>query len=50
MKVDGKLNAKALIELGLGPKYDRNLALPVPASGGAVLADDGRQQFDLQRQ
>lgn len=49
LKVDGKIDSKALIQLGLGPQYDRNLALPVPSAGGAVLADDNRLQLDPQR-
>jgi len=40
VKVDGKIDSKVLIALGLGPKYDSNLSLPVPgASGGVVSAD-----------
>lgn len=49
VKVDGKIDSKMLIALGLGPKYDNNLSLPVPggAGGGVVAADQNYN--DLQR-
>ncbi len=40
VKVDGKLDSKVLIALGLGPKYDSNLSLPVPGASGSVVAAD----------
>lgn len=46
-KIDGKIDSRALIALGLGPKYDDNLNLPVPGSSGVVVADDAKN--DLQR-
>lgn len=46
-KMDGKIDSRILIALGLGPKYDENLSLPVPGSGGVVVAEDGKN--DLQR-
>jgi peptidoglycan hydrolase-like protein with peptidoglycan-binding domain len=49
VKVDGKIDSKMLISLGLGPKYDTNLSLPVPGAGGVVTADDSKQQQDQQR-
>ncbi len=50
MKVDGKLDSKLLIELGLGPKYDANLRLPVPSSSGVVVsADDEKLDGALPR-
>lgn len=40
-RVDGKIDSKMLIALGLGPKYDNNLNLPVPGgSGSGVVAAD----------
>jgi peptidoglycan hydrolase-like protein with peptidoglycan-binding domain len=47
VRVDGKIDSKMLIALGLGPKYDSNLSLPVPSASGIVLADDSKQ--DQQR-
>lgn len=43
VRVDGKIDSKILIALGLGPKYDNNLNLPVPSgsSGTVVAADQG---------
>ncbi len=41
VRVDGKIDSKMLIALGLGPKYDNNLNLPVPSSStGTVVAAD----------
>jgi hypothetical protein len=41
VRVDGKIDSKMLIALGLGPKYDNNLSLPVPSgSTGIVVAAD----------
>lgn len=41
VRIDGKIDSKMLIALGLGPKYDANLSLPVPsAGGGSVVAAD----------
>jgi peptidoglycan hydrolase-like protein with peptidoglycan-binding domain len=41
VRVDGKIDSKMLIALGLGPKYDSNLSLPVPgSSSGLVVAAD----------
>ncbi|WP_080508037.1 peptidoglycan-binding domain-containing protein [Bryobacter aggregatus] len=48
VKVDGKLDSKMLIALGLGPKYDSDLSLPVPGVGGTVVAGD-HGQSDQQR-
>lgn len=43
VKVDGKLDSKMLILLGLGPRYDANLALPgSPVAESSVAADDSR--------
>jgi peptidoglycan hydrolase-like protein with peptidoglycan-binding domain len=43
VKVDGKLDSKMLIVLGLGPRYDSNLNLPAsPAFSGTVSADEAR--------
>lgn len=43
VKVDGKLDSKMLILLGLGPRYDANLALPgSPVAETSVAADDSR--------
>jgi hypothetical protein len=44
-KVDGKIDSRILISLGLGPKYDENLSLPVPGSAGIVVADDNKIDF-----
>ena len=43
VRVDGKIDSKMLIALGLGPKYDNNLNLPVPSgsTGIVVAADQG---------
>lgn len=50
VKVDGKIDSKMLIALGLGPKYDRNLALPVPdSSTGLVVAADQGSSNEQQR-
>jgi len=47
-KVDGKIDSKMLIALGLGPKYDSNLSLPVPnGSSGLVVAADQSNNNDL---
>ena len=40
VKVDGKIDSKMLIALGLGPKYDSNLSLPVPSAGGGFVSAD----------
>jgi len=41
VRVDGRIDSKMLIALGLGPKYDNNLNLPVPSgSTGTVVAAD----------
>ena len=40
VRVDGKIDSKTLIALGLGPKYDNNLNLPVPGASGSVVAAD----------
>lgn len=43
VKVDGKLDSKMLILLGLGPRYDANLALPgSPVAETSVAADESR--------
>lgn len=44
-KVDGKIDSRILIALGLGPKYDANLPLPVPSgySSSSVAADQSPQ-------
>lgn len=43
VKADGKLDSKMLILLGLGPRYDANLALPgSPVAEASVAADDNR--------
>lgn len=43
VKADGKLDSKMLILLGLGPRYDANLALPgSPVAESTVAADDSR--------
>lgn len=44
-KIDGKIDSRILISLGLGPKYDENLSLPVPGSAGIVVADDNKIDF-----
>lgn len=50
VKVDGKIDSKMLIALGLGPKYDNNLSLPVPSgNGGLVVAADQSGNNDPQR-
>jgi peptidoglycan hydrolase-like protein with peptidoglycan-binding domain len=50
VKVDGKIDSKMLIALGLGPKYDNNLSLPVPSgNGGLVFAADQSSNNDPQR-
>lgn len=45
LKIDGKIDSRILIALGLGPKYDENLALPIPGSAGIVAADDNKIDF-----
>lgn len=43
VKVDGKLDSKMLILLGLGPRYDANLALPgAPVAENAIAIADSR--------
>lgn len=50
VKVDGKIDSKMLIALGLGPKYDNNLRLPVPSgNGGLVFAADRSGNNDSQQ-
>lgn len=50
VRVDGKIDSKMLIALGLGPKYDSNLSLPVPdGNSGLVVAADQSSNNDLQR-
>ncbi len=50
VRVDGKIDAKMLIALGLGPKYDSNLSLPVPsANNGSVVAADQSPNLEQQR-
>jgi hypothetical protein len=49
-KVDGKIDSRGLIALGLGPKYDANLSLPIPAGqSGTVIAADQSNPNDTQR-
>lgn len=49
VRVDGKIDAKTLIALGLGPKYDNNLNLPVPSASGTVVAADQSTNNEPQR-
>ncbi len=50
VRVDGKIDSKMLIALGLGPKYDNNLNLPVPSgSTGIVVAADQATNNDQPR-
>lgn len=50
VRVDGKIDSKVLIALGLGPKYDSNLSLPVPSgASGAVVAADQSNNNEPQR-
>ena len=49
VKVDGKIDSKTLIALGLGPKYDNNLNLPVPGASGTVVAADQATNNEPQR-
>ncbi len=43
VKVDGKLDSKMLILLGLGPRYDADLALPgSPIAESSVATDESR--------
>lgn len=49
VRVDGKIDAKILIALGLGPKYDNNLNLPVPGASGNVVAADQATSNESQR-
>ncbi len=44
VKVDGKIDSKMLIALGLGPQYDSNLSLPTPADLGLSVADAQRDE------
>ncbi len=49
-KADGKIDSRSLIALGLGPKYDENLSLPVPSGvGGTVVAADQANANEPQR-
>lgn len=51
VRVDGKIDSKTLIALGLGPKYDDNLNLPVPSgSSGIVVAVEQATNNDQPRQ
>lgn len=49
VRVDGKIDSKTLIALGLGPKYDNNLNLPVPGASGNVVAADQATNNEPQR-
>ena len=49
VRVDGKIDAKTLIALGLGPKYDSNLNLPVTSASGTVVAADQSTNNEPQR-
>ncbi|MFN7543045.1 MAG: peptidoglycan-binding domain-containing protein [Acidobacteriota bacterium] len=49
-KADGKIDSRGLIALGLGPQYDANITLPIPAgNSGSVIAADQSSPNDPQR-
>jgi hypothetical protein len=49
-KADGKIDSRGLIALGLGPQYDANITLPIPAgNSGSVIGADQSSPNDPQR-
>ena len=48
VKIDGRIDSKMLIALGLGPKYDSSINLPGPGATGALVSAD-LQGNDQQR-